>query len=307
MVDTQSLTLSDGRTLCYSTFGSPTDRELPTIFYFHGLPGSHHEGQPIHEAVADRGIRVVAVSRPGFGGSAFKSNRTLLSFADDVLELADHVHAPRFAILGMSGGGPYVLACLQAIPSSRLVGAVAVASMYPTELGLAGMMLPNRVVFALAPWATTVVSYLLDWATGGSIARDDAHPDKFVEVMGNGVKSWPVEDQEALNADDGRLLKVLAKSVQEGIRQGSWGYAWEARLFGSDWGFRLEDLKVETGNLFIYHGAKDINIPSAMAEKAAALIPEAELRVYADEAHISVLAHKMDDITKTLVDMLQRK
>ena len=300
MTDSQSIILADGRTLCYSSFGSAIDDEAPTLFYFHGLPGSHHEGQAIHEAAATRGIRVVAISRPGFGGSTFKPNRTLLSFSEDVLELADSIHARRFAILGMSGGGPYALACLKTIPANRLLGVVAVASMYPVEFGLAGMMLSNRLIFTLAPWATYLTSHLLYWAMGGGLARTD----KFPDVMAKAVKGWPREDYEALMADDGKILKLLSKSVQEGIRDGTYGYAWEARLFSSDWGFRLEELAVEDGRLVLWHGAKDINIPVSMAQKAGALIPGAKLRVEPDDAHISVLTDKLDDVVDTLVTML---
>ncbi|KAG7044986.1 methyltransferase domain-containing protein [Colletotrichum scovillei] len=268
----QSLQLPDGRTLSYTTFGTTPQPNQPTIFHFHGLPGSHHEGQPVHEEATKRNICVVAVTRPGYGGSTFQPNRTILSFPQDVLHLADHLKVQRFAVLGVSGGAPYALACLHSIPSPRLSGVAIVSGMFPSELGLSGMMLMNRLLFNIAPWSPGLIEAIADWQVR-SLARNSEHPERLAQATADAFKSRPVEDREALYADDGKVLRVLEQSTREAFRESSRGFAWEAKLFGSPWGFELKDLAVQEGKLVIWHAGKDVNVPLRMAQDAAGLIP----------------------------------
>jgi len=300
MPDDQLLTLPDGRRLSYAVFGSPGSRLSP-IFYFHGFPGTHCEAFTLHDAASRRGIQIISITRPGYGGSTYQDGRTILSFADDVLAIADHLGAHRFALAGMSGGSPYVLACLRAIPRERLLGAAIVSGMYPTKLGTEGMMLVNRVLLAVAPWATGFVSIVFDAAVG-RMTRGD--PEDYKRAMVDSFKSRPAEDLKALEANDGRMLKVLMKSTRDALQDGGKGSAWEARLLGSDWGFELGDLKVDQGKVVLWHGGKDINCPLAMARKAATMIAGAELRVYEEEAHASLLVNRMDEIMDTLESFL---
>ncbi|KAK3294116.1 Alpha/Beta hydrolase protein [Chaetomium fimeti] len=300
----QSIVLPDGRTLCYTTFGTSIAPEQPTVFYFHGFPGTHSEALPIHEAASKRGIAVVGVTRPGFGGSTPQPDRDLLSFPPDVLRLADHLGVARFAAMGVSGGGPYVLACLHAVPPARLLGGVVVSGIYPVALGMAGMQLPIRILYNVAPLAPGLVTWLIDWYAARA-AQDTEQPGRYERIMADNFKGWPAEDREVVFADNGRLLDVLTRSSAEALRQGAEGFACEAKLFGTPWGFELEDLRVDAGKLVLWHGSKDANVPVDMAEKASGLIPNAEFRRYEDEAHLSIAVRYLDDILDTLAGMAE--
>ncbi|UQC88541.1 uncharacterized protein CLUP02_14066 [Colletotrichum lupini] len=281
----QSLRLPDGRTLSYTTFGITPQPNQLTIFHFHGLPGSHHEGQPVHEEATRRNICVVAVTRP------------------DVLHLADNLKIQRFAVLGISGGAPYALACLHSIPPPRLSGVAIVSGMFPSELGLSGMMLMNRLLFSIAPWSPGLIESIADWEVG-KLARDAEHPERLARATADAFKSRPVEDREALYADDGKILRVLEQSTREAFRESSCGFAWEAKLFGSPWGFELKDLVVQEGKLVIWHAGKDVNVPLRMAQEAAGMIRGAELRVVQEEAHISLISRRTGEVVDTLAGML---
>src|SRR5439155_16354079 len=100
--------LRDNRLLGYAEYG--TSSGYPVIF-FHGMPGSRLEGALGHEAAIGQNVRLVAPDRPGYGLSDFKRRRRMLDWADDVVELADALGIDRFAVAGISGGGPYVAAC----------------------------------------------------------------------------------------------------------------------------------------------------------------------------------------------------
>ncbi|KAF6794289.1 ankyrin-2 ankyrin, partial [Colletotrichum musicola] len=231
MLQPESITLSDDRVLCYATFGAARQPNQPTVFYLHSTPGSHAEGQAFHEVALARGLHVVAPSRPGYGGSTFQPGRAIADHAADVLALADHLSIPRFAVLGVSGGGPHALACVRGIPASRLAGAAVVSGMYPSQLGLGGMMPASRVLLNLAPWATGILSAISDWQMG-SVARDAEHPGNLAELMSHAFQGRPEADRRAIAEDDGRMLRAMTESTREAFRDGGMGFAWELRLFG---------------------------------------------------------------------------
>ncbi|KAH8891738.1 alpha/beta-hydrolase [Thozetella sp. PMI_491] len=298
MTEAQSLTLKDGRALSYATYGAPLAGAFATVFYFHGTPGTHCEGEGVHASATEKALHIVAVSRPGYAGSTFQPDRTILSFADDVLALADHLKIQQFAVLGISGGGPYVFACMHAFPERVLCGA-AVASIYPTELGTGGMKFGNRMLLAVAPRAPGLVSFTLDWALGGKLARDDAHPEKFVEAFREIAKNLPPEDRAAMEVDGGKWFDVAVMGTREGLRNGGQAGASDMKLYGRPWGFELASLKVKEGKLSLWHGAKDANVPVSMAQAAAKMIPGAVLNV-SDQAHLSCSVMSLKDVVSWL-------
>ncbi|KAJ4387239.1 hypothetical protein N0V93_007828 [Gnomoniopsis smithogilvyi] len=308
MSKSQTLVLPDGRALCYSIFGSSEvligTGQIPTAFYFHSFPGSHHEGVATHEAALTQGLRIVAVSRPGYGGSTNDAGRSILSSSQDVVALADHLQIQRFAVMGISGGGPYVLGCVKSIPTARLAGAVVISGMYPASLGMGGMMLSNRVLFNVAPWAPWLVSYMFDTSMG-RIARDTEQPGLLRETLAQGFKNLPQADRETAEADGGKVLDLLTTSIREAFRDGPEGSTCEAKLFGSPWGFDLETLPVRQGELTVYHGSKDVHIPARMAIEALAKLDDVELVIDQEEAHISLYFHKLNEIVKKVRSMLE--
>jgi pimeloyl-ACP methyl ester carboxylesterase len=58
--------------------------------------------------------------------------RSFLDWPDDVTAVADQIGIDRFAVLGLSGGGGYVLACSYKVPG-RLTAAVILSGMGPTS------------------------------------------------------------------------------------------------------------------------------------------------------------------------------
>ena len=51
-------------------------------------------------------MRVIAVDRPGIGGSEPEPNRKVLDWPSDVAALADALDSERFSVLGLSFRGP---------------------------------------------------------------------------------------------------------------------------------------------------------------------------------------------------------
>src|SRR2546421_4137372 len=121
----------DGRTLAYAEAGDPAGAP---VLYFHGLPGSRSDfNLPLfQEALAESGVRVIGVDRPGFGASDFQPGRRYEDWAADVAAVADELAVDRFGVLGYSSGGPYVVACANAL-RDRLTFAGIVSGVAPAE------------------------------------------------------------------------------------------------------------------------------------------------------------------------------
>lgn len=123
-----SVRLRDGRRLAYSAMGGASG--FP-VLYLHGAIGSPRwRTAALEAAVAALGIRYVVVDRPAFGDSDPHPGRTVADFARDVEQLADVLGLGRFAVVGVSAGAPYALACAWAMPD-RVAATAAVSSLPP--------------------------------------------------------------------------------------------------------------------------------------------------------------------------------
>ncbi|KAF2791180.1 alpha/beta-hydrolase [Melanomma pulvis-pyrius CBS 109.77] len=278
MHEDECITLPGGRTLSYAIYGSLSPHA--TVFYFHSYPSSRLEGRLWHSAASNLGIRLIVPDRPGMGNSTFQSNRTLLDWPNDVLALADNMKIQRFFAMGMSGGGPYALVCANAIAHERLVGVSVVSGLYPMSLGSAGMMMGARVLLWVAPWVPGLVGSLLDYAMGTAARNED--PKVFENLFMKEISSRPEVDQQVMR--DEKNKSGVIEGTREGLRQGGQGAAWEAKLFGSDWGFQLEDIDAVVP-VTLWHGTLDINSPVIMAFKAKKMVEGAKLKIQDGEGH----------------------
>ena len=106
------LALGDGRTLAWSEGGDPAG--TPVLF-FHGCPDTRRAAWSGHDAAHAAGVRLIAANRPGYGASTPASPSYEL-VVGDVAELADSLGLDRFAVIGMSVGGTFALACAARLP-----------------------------------------------------------------------------------------------------------------------------------------------------------------------------------------------
>ena len=282
----RQITLADGRSLAFCEYGVPHGKP---VFYFHGWPGSRLEAGLAEPTARRFNARLIAVDRPGFGRSDFKINRTLLDWPSDVAQLADALGVERFSVAGVSGGGPYALACARHIPS-RLKAIAVVCGVGPMESDGAcdGMSALARRTFYLcrkAPWLLRIVFAKTVWRL-----RRDA--EWYLRDL---AKSLPDVDKKALFGSE--LKDVIVQSTIEAVRAGTRGSVWEGRIYASSWPFRLEDISAE---VHLWHGELDATVPPAIGRAQAQRLSNCRARFYAGEGHLSLITNRMAEFFEVL-------
>jgi pimeloyl-ACP methyl ester carboxylesterase len=279
-----STTITDGRSLAYTDLGSSTG---PVVFYFHGAPGSRLDMAVFESAFQELGVRVVSADRPGYGGSSPKAGRRMEDWPVDVAALADHIGVDRFAVLGVSSGAPYAVACAALLPDRvASVGVVCGATDFAWSGAWDGYPEHESVPMRIGDEVRAA-----EWCAG------QYGPDGsgFLEA---GLEGMASVDQAAL-ADE-RLATALMTTVAEAFRQGVGGYAQDLVVQGRSWVF---DPGAIVAPAWVLHGDADTDTPVAHAHHTAELIPGARLLIRPEHGHISILT-RIPQLSVDLVSAL---
>ncbi|NNK41018.1 MAG: alpha/beta hydrolase [Myxococcales bacterium] len=276
MVKDETLVLRDGRELAYVEYGDP---DGSPVMLFHGNPSSRLSWGLIPGSPFRPHLRLIAPDRPGFGRSDFQPGRQLLDWSDDVSELADALGLNRFAVLGVSGGGPATLACARQIPE-RLAAVGIVSSPCPTDVpGVTDKMSrTNRTLFFLARHAPSLIR--LNMALLAYLARRDRLVERLVYKMA---------DVDKLKAERPEIRGYLATGFAEALRQGGAGSAHELVInHGRPWGFALEDIEI---GVHLWQGEEDPSVPPAMGRYLAQAIPNCKATFIPGAGHLWIVDH----------------
>lgn len=283
-----TIQLKDGRKLGYADLGDPDGKP---IFHFNGWPGCRLEATLVIDLIKDMGVRFIGVDRPGMGLSDFKKGRTFLDWPDDVIELADALGFDKFAVEGVSGGGPYSAACAYKIPD-RLTACGIIGGIGPPNLSIEGMMKRNRRQFFVIKWFPWLIKLLM-WSKSRSINT----LEKAKKDLLNSLDDLPEPDRKWVGNPD--ILPLFAKETAEAFRQGSKGPCLEFMLYMKPWGFNLEDISPKL-KVIIWQGEFDVNVPVSMGRAMSMVIPNCEGRFYSDEGHYSIAFNHIREIIEAL-------
>jgi pimeloyl-ACP methyl ester carboxylesterase len=270
--------LPDKRRLAYAEYG---DANGPPVFLFHGLPGSRLSWGLLPDNPFPPRLRIVAPDRPGYGRSDAKPRRTLLDWADDVSNLADALEIQRFAIIGVSGGGPGALACAWKMPD-RLTSVGVVSCAAPTDAPgvFHGMSKTNRFFMKLAwrmPWLSTLNVRFL-----GSVIR--RNPARYIDTM-----KFKMHDVDKAILARPEIQKMLAKDFAEALSSGAQGMVDDmAANHGRPWGFPLDDIRTK---VLIWSCELDQSVPPAMGKYLSGTVTGSEAIFIRDAGHLWILEH----------------
>lgn len=270
--------LSDGRRLAYAEYGEPTG--IP-VFLFHGLPGSRLAWGLLPDDPIPPGLRIVAPDRPGYGGSDPKPGRKLPDWAADVAELADALEIEKFAIVGVSGGGPGTLACAWKMPE-RLSAVSVVSCPAPTDAPgvFEGMSRTNRFFMEMA-WRMPRLSTLNVRFLASVIRRN---PARYLDAM-----KYKVHDVDKAVLAHPEIQRMLATDFAEALRSGAQGMMDDmSSNHGRPWGFSLHDIPIK---VHFWICELDLSVPIAMGRYLTHAVPNCETTFVRNAGHLWVLLH----------------
>jgi pimeloyl-ACP methyl ester carboxylesterase len=280
-----SIWLRQGRSIGFAEYGVPLGTP---VLWFHGTPGGRHQIPPaVRIAAGQRGVRLIALERPGVGTSTRHVYSSVLGWADDVEEVTNHLGLPRFALIGLSGGGPYVLACAHRLRDRVVAGAVlgGVAPARGDDAIPGGMMAVAVALSPLLEAAREPLGHLM-WRLFRTLRPISSEAfDAFIRFM-------PEGDQVVYRRPE--MKSTFLDDLDRASRRQLHAPIYDILQFTRPWGFSLRDVRVP---IRFWHGDADPIVPLVHAEHMAALVPDAALRVRAGEGHIGNLdaAHEVLD------------
>jgi pimeloyl-ACP methyl ester carboxylesterase len=263
-----TVTLRDGRTLEYADLG---DEAGSPVLLFHGTPGTAGSGAVVGDAARAHGVRLVAISRPGYGAST-NTPPGLTPVAADALELADQLGLGTVVAMGTSGGGPYALALATLTParisSVAVLGGPGVHSeVSPEELDDED----RRAVELLAAGDVEgAVAAVTAWSEAHFGALQDLSADEFhaeFEKIRPPGENWFEQHPELLGvfeADFHRAISRFDGFVRDNL---SWLGPWDV------------DLSAVTAPVRLVHGESDRMVPLVHGAWLHERLPTSEIHV----------------------------
>ncbi len=282
--------LPDGRRLGFVEFGAARGR---TVFWFHGTPGARRQiPHRARVAAHERGVRLIGIDRPGVGLSTPHLYDRIVDWAGDFAVVADRLGVEECGIVGLSGGGPYALACCAALPD-RIAAAAVLGGVAPTigpdaaEGGIIGRTALFAPVFTRLrrPLALGFAGFV--WAL-----RPFSSPafEFYARIS-------PEGDRRVF-AQPG-MKKMFLDDLLNGSKPGMRAPVFDLILFWRPWGFSLRELRVP---IHFWHGDTDNIVPLAHGEHMASLVQGASVTVRPGESHLGGFA-AADEVLDVLFRM----
>ena len=276
------LELDNGRIISYRQFGR---KHGWPVFYFHGTPSSGTEAQLIeNDILENNGIRIIAIDRPGIGYSGFQKQRNFSHWAKDVERVANKLAIDKFSVLGFSGGAGYVAASASLLPE-RLLSAVVVAGAWKMNVKEANEhVFENiRLFWKVAAMAPFIIPLILK-----SMRTDkEALTEEEIEAWKNRTT-----DIDFNFLKENNRIALLKKSVNHALRHAK-GVTWDVLMYVREWDVDITKINFPVK---LFHGLNDRNVPVALVEKNAAIIPHSTLKLFEGEGHYSILGNHLGEV-----------
>ena len=268
------VSLPGGRCLGYAEFGDP---DGDVVLWFHGTPGARKQLPPEAPALAlAQGFRIIGVERPGTGYSTPYGYGRVLDWADDVRRFADGLGVDRFATVGLSGGGPFVLAACYALPERVVAGAV-LGGIGPTR-GTDAPLSYTRLLPIVEPLITAgrvVIGEVLTHAIRPVRALGSQAYDLYTNVA-------PPSDRPAMRRPG--MKEMFMADILTACEGGLRAPVSDLVLFGRHWGFSIADIEVP---ICFWHGDADGIVPLSHGERQHELVRGSELIITPGGGHFA--------------------
>ncbi len=289
-----NIAVGDDRQIGFAEFGDPQGR---AVFWLHGTPGARRQIPMEARVYAEkRQIRLIGIDRPGIGSSTPHQYDTVFAFADDLRTIADTLGIDQMEVVGLSGGGPYTLACAAGMPD-RVVAAGVIGGVAPTTG-------PDAIAGGVMGSVGLRVAPLLQVA-GGPIGLAASVLIRLVRPLASPAADLygrvsPEADRRLLARPE--IKAMFLDDLLNGSRKQMAAPFADVVVFARDWGFRLDEVKVPVR---WWHGDHDHIVPFEHGQHVVAKLPDVELYHLPGESHLAGLG-RAEEILGTMVALWDR-
>lgn len=266
--------------------------EGPAILALHGGMGGHDQSWLLARALATtlNDKQVVAVSRPGYLGSALALGTSPAEQADVYEALLDALGIASVSVVAVSAGGPSALQFAARYPSRCrslvLVSACTGQLRTPPEIAARLRMMRHLARLPGLPRLLTWQAERNPQAGARRAIPDDAMRERTLR-----------------HPEAAPLLRVLQSSVFEHLSARLPGTVNDIAQFAG-----LEQLPAGSisAPTLVVHGRADNVVPFSHAENVCRAIPQAKLLALADGGHVSLFTH-LDVVRKAAASFLDAR
>ncbi|MBL0728853.1 alpha/beta fold hydrolase [Piscinibacter sp. HJYY11] len=291
LAHTRLLRLGDGRQLSYAEVGAPDG--VP-VLYFHALNASRLELLIHAERLRERGVRLIAIDRPGYGRSSFVERRDYREFVADVRALLDELQLERVHLLSASAGSAHAVHTAWALPER--IGSVQCTAVVPPIDHILASGSPSTLNGMMNQFFRVVPSLL---RPAMELALFGQTVESLLKSMtsARGHKAFSLAEPDIAYITQPEHLPYFVALTMESLHQGPRAWALESVLLNQPWSIDLRELRVP---VHLWHGTHDGLVPMDMVESFRQALPQAELTVLEGDTHM--LAFRNID---RLVDAIQ--
>jgi pimeloyl-ACP methyl ester carboxylesterase len=285
-----ALKLSDGRFIEYIDNGVSSKSAL---ILHHGTPTSMTVWGTWLAAAAEKGIRAIAFTRPGYAGSDRKVGHRIIDSNDDLQEILNQLDIENFVSVGWSGGGPYALASGLL---KKCTGVQLIASVSPYDV-------------EDFDWFQDQTPEMVEEAKVSAKSLEDSIAFKegyYTELRDMTTEQFLVEYEKrssfkAFENAYREFSKDLSFSMRDALRDGAIGYAEDEYAFLSNWGFETKEIQVPVG---IWQGLDDKSVSPHMARWLNANIVKPTLKLLEGQHHGSIMVETREEILSAAIGAL---
>jgi pimeloyl-ACP methyl ester carboxylesterase len=287
-MSSRTIRTPDGRELCLEIAGHGER----TILVHNGTPLCRHLYGPWIEDATTRGARLISYDRPGYGGSTPQPGHTVADAAADVQAIAEDLGIERLFVWGLSGGGPYALACAALLPE-LVVATVVLGSVAPWDA-------PGLDYFAgMGEDNVADVKLYLEHPEEARRQAEQDRPGRL-EVTGEQLlEAWKTllsdVDADVLRHD---FADYVARCIRDGLAPGVDGWWDDGVAHMEPWGFDLGAIRVPVK---VFHGRHDRFVPMQHGKWLAEHVPGAEAELSEADGHLTLLTSRVSEVHKWLL------
>ncbi len=283
------LILKDGRTMDYYCQGSMNGE---AILFIHGCLCGPLFPEEASDYLKTQNRQLISPARPGHGRS---SKRDALlddpsSYADDIIELMDHLQIETIHIVCFDIGGIFGL-CISSKLGKRLTSLTCVSAHPPIRSlrDIAAMPQQQRI-FSILPKVSLPLLRFLAKTGDRRLKRDGA--DAFPATVFAG------SDADLKVCEDPMLLDLFWTGHLFHVENGSDGFISDCRLAASQW---IDHFQPNDGRQVFLHGGKNATIPPKRIKQFAESIG-AKVTIIPDAGHSLPFSHWREVFSSFLIE-----